>query len=57
MLMRRVKGSYRRKTIMLDINNRHKLQLLQAKLIEKTKGTVSFSYVLEEMLRRYYKLE
>ena len=55
--MQREKGSYRRKTIMLDINNRHKLQLLQAKLIEKTQNTVSFSYVLAEVLRRYYKLD
>lgn len=46
----------RRKTIMLDVDNRAKLKLLQANLIERTTGSVSFSYVIEEMLRRYYKL-
>ncbi len=46
----------RRKTIMLDVNNRAKLQMLQATLIEKSMCSVSFSHVVEEMLRRYYKL-
>ena len=46
----------RRKTIMLDVDNRAKLQMLQATLIEKSLKSVSFSYVIEEMLRRYYKL-
>ena len=46
----------RRKTVMLDVDNRARLQMLQATLIEKSMGTVSFSFVVEEMLRRYYKL-
>jgi hypothetical protein len=46
----------RRKTIMLDVDNRAKLQMLQASMIEKSTTGVSFSRVVEEMLRRYYKL-
>ncbi len=44
----------RRRTVMIDADNMAKLQMLQARLIEKTNSTVSFSFVVEEMLRRYY---
>ena len=55
-MARKKDESARRKTIMLDIDNRHKLQMLQARLIETSTKSVSFSFVVEEMLRRYYKL-
>ena len=42
----------RRKTVMLDANNHYRLQLLQSKLIEKSEMSVSFSYVINEMIRR-----
>ena len=40
---------------MIDAHNHYKLQQLQARLIEKTNSTVSFSYVTIEMIRGYYK--
>lgn len=40
----------KRKTIMLDENNGHKLRALQAKLIELSNTSISFSYVIEKML-------
>ena len=46
----------KRKTIMIDARNHFRLQILQSKLLEKSDGTVSFSYVVNEMLRRYYKI-
>ncbi len=46
----------RRRTVMIDADNMAKLQMLQARLIEKTNSTVSFSFVVEEMLRRYYHI-
>jgi len=47
---------FRRKTIMIDAFNHYKLQQLQAKLIEKTSSSVSFSYVVVEVLRRHYHI-
>lgn len=41
---------------MIDAFNHYKLQQLQGQLIEKTNATVSFSYVVGEMLRRYYHI-
>ena len=45
-----------RRTIMLDADNSAKLKMLQARLIEKRNKTVSFSSVVEEVLRRHYHL-
>ena len=46
----------RRRTVMIDADNMAKLQMLQAHLIEKTNSTVSFSFVVQEMLRRYFHI-
>lgn len=39
---------------MIDANNKYKLQMLQAKLIEVSERSISFSYVIEKMLGGYY---
>ena len=46
----------RRRTVMIDADNMAKLQMLQSRLIEKTNSTVSFSFVVQEMLRRHYHI-
>ncbi len=56
--MKRAKGTeFIRKTIMIDANNHYRLQQLQAKLIAKTESTISFSYVVDEVLRSLLKVE
>ena len=56
--MKRAKGTkFIRKTIMIDANNHYRLQQLQAKLIAKTESTISFSYVVDEVLRSSLKIE
>ena len=47
----------RRVTIMLDDDLNKKIRLKQAKQIEKTGGTVSFSKVINEAVRHYFKNE
>jgi len=42
----------RRKTVMLDANNHYRLQMLQSKLLEKSEYSISFSFVVGEMIRR-----
>ena len=42
--------SRRRKTIMLDMNNKYKIQMLQAKLVEISENSISFSYAVEKVL-------
>ena len=50
-MARKKTGLTRRKTIMLDINNKYRLKMLQSKLIEITGNTISFSYVIQTMLQ------
>jgi len=38
---------------MLDANNHYRLQMLQSKLVEKSEASVSFSFVLNEMITRH----
>lgn len=47
----------RRVTIMLDDDLNKKIRLKQAKQIEKTGDTVSFSRVLNDVVRNYFKNE
>ena len=42
----------RRKTVMLDANNHYRLQYLQSKLLEKSEYSISFSFVVNEMIRK-----
>ena len=49
-------GKIRRRTIMIDADNQYKLKILQAKLIEKTNSTMSFSSVIDAILTRHYHL-
>ncbi|WP_428326358.1 hypothetical protein [Nitrosopumilus sp.] len=44
-----------RRTIMIDDDVAKKVRNLQAKKIKETAGTVSFSAVINEMLREYNK--
>ena len=55
-MSRKVGAITTRRTVMIDAFNHYKLQSLQSKLIEKTNSTVSFSYVVGEVLRRYYHI-
>ena len=50
-MSRKKGGPSRRKTIMLDINNKYRLKMLQSKLIEISGNTISFSYVIQIMLQ------
>ena len=45
----------KRITIMLDDELEKKLRLKQAKLIQKTKNTVSFSQVINEVIQKGLK--
>jgi hypothetical protein len=45
----------KRKTIMIDEDNDKEIRQIQAKLIEKTTSVISYSNVLNEVLRKGLK--